>query len=435
MADEKCKEKEYTFVQETIRPKKKSKVKKVAFTISMAVVFGVVSGITFCVCLPLFSDYFQVDSTQIIIGKGDGLGHGSNMAAPVGTTPPTEEPIILPTEKPKNSKEPEATDQSEPGISSEIVQKVSAKVNRSIVKVDSMKDSYDVFSNGDTTDTGATCGIVVAKSQKNLLIYVNKARIGESSNIVVTLRNNKVVKASIYSKHEELGIVILAVDLSKLSEEDLDTVDVADFNSSEELEMGQQVLELGNPNGHLYSFAYGYISNAPYKAYIVDSAITLINTTIDFNANGDGVLVNLAGEVIGFITHTSGVTSEMNYDINTCYSLKSLKPIISKLVNKVADIYVGVTVSDITPEIEYKTKVSTGLYIMGIENNSPAFYADLKKGDIITEVDGDTVTSATQFNMVINKYKENEKMTVTYLRDVNGKQVENKATVEVSIIK
>lgn len=434
MADETCKEKEYTFVQETIRPKKKNSMKKVAITVGTAILFGIVSGIAFCACLPLFSDYFQIDSSQIIIGKGE--GHSSSILAPAASETPASIPTALPTEEPKKTKEPSlVTESGQNDVLSETIQDICAKVNRSIVKVESMKASYDVFSSGDTTDTGATCGIVVAKSQKNLLIYVNKARIEESQNIVVTFQNNKVVPASVYSKQEELGIAILAVELSKLTKEELDTVEVADFNSEEEVKTGQAVVEVGNPNGHLYSFAYGYVSNAPYDAYIIDNAITLINTTIEFNANGDGVLVNMAGEVIGFISHASTVTSEMNYNINTCYSLKQLKPIITKLVNKATDIYVGVTASDITPDIAYKTNVSAGLYIMGIENNSPAFYADLKKGDIITAVDDESITSAMQFNTVINQYKENEKIMITYLRTINGKQVTKKAAVQVSAVK
>ena len=70
MSDENKKENEYTFVQETIRSKRKNKgIKNIAVTVGLAALFGLVSSIVFCMCLPLVSGFFGTKTKQVIIGR------------------------------------------------------------------------------------------------------------------------------------------------------------------------------------------------------------------------------------------------------------------------------------------------------------------------------------------------------------------------------
>ena len=63
MSDENKKENEYTFVQETIRSKRKNKgIKNIAITIGLAALFGLVGSIVFCICLPLVSGFFGIET-------------------------------------------------------------------------------------------------------------------------------------------------------------------------------------------------------------------------------------------------------------------------------------------------------------------------------------------------------------------------------------
>lgn len=435
MSDENKKENEYTFVQETIRSKRKNKgIKNIAVTIGLAGVFGLVGSIVFCICLPLVSEFLGIETQQVIIGRTEGLEIGSSVAvtatvAPTTMITPTVVPTPVPTVEAKKNKEKPKVE----GTLSSSMQQICQKVNRSIVKVDSMKESYPMFGQEETAATGATCGIVVGRSNQNLFIYVNKFRINRKENIFVTFPNNKIVQAEIHSEQEQLGITILSVEIEKIGREAISTVDVAEFDCTDSVGLGEAVMILGNPNGHIYSLAEGYVSNEPYHSYIVDNSITLINTTVPYCSNGDGVLVNQSGKVIGFVTHMTGITGQINNTINTCYSVKSIKPIIAKLVNGTREVYFGILASEITSEIAYKTQVSKGLYITSVQNNSPAFFADLKKGDIITEVEGTAIAGMDEFNTKINEHKENDLVEVTYRRMVNGKQIMKKVSVKVKV--
>ncbi len=448
MADEKkalhngpSEEKQYKFVQETIRPKRRIKAKKILSTIGLAILFGIVSCIVFCLCLPLFSDYFEIKDKQITIGKAEEYeGAAVKTESPtIGakTQAPTAAPTTVNTKKPKSTKEPEPSktpSASEMLQISKKIQAISEDVNQSIVKVTSIQNSYDLFSNSNQ-DTNSTAGIIVARSDKNLLIYVAKSKVSATDQIIVTFRDNSVADAKMYNKNDELGIAIISVELEKLTKEQLESVDVVRFDTTDELKTGEPVLALGSPNGHMYSVEYGYISNEPYNDYIVDNTVTLVNTTIDYNANGEGVLVNLDGRVVGFITHTMSFTNQLNTDVNTCYSIRNLKPIITKLVNKKDSIYFGITANDITPEIAYKINIDKGIYVMKVESDSPAFKADIRKGDVITEINGVEITDVAEFNTVINNFNDKDCIQVIYYRTEGDKRVEKKALIEVTIVK
>lgn len=434
-------EEQYEFVKQIIRPKKKNKIRKVLFTAVLAILFGAVSCIVFCLCLPLFSDYFEINKKQITIGKSEELeGHAVKTAAPtiaVLTASPTTLPTTVRTETPKPTKKPKATkvpDAGEMIVFSKTIQQITKEVNKSIVKVTSIQNSYNLFSNSNQ-DTSSTAGIIVGKSDKYLLIYVAASKVGATDNIIVTFQNNSVVNGKFFNEKQDLGIAIVAVEVAKLTKEQLQSIEVAAFDTTYEAKTGEPVLALGSPNGHMYSMEYGYISNEPYNDYIVDNAIKLINTTIDYNANGEGVLVNLDGKIIGFITHTMSFTNQLNTSVNTCYSIRNIKPIITKLVNQKDSIYFGITGNDITPEIAYKIHMDRGIYVMKVESNSPAFAADIKKGDVITEINGAEITNVEEYNTVINNFKAKDQVQVIYYRADGDKRVEKKAVVEVTIAK
>ncbi|MDO5293253.1 MAG: PDZ domain-containing protein [bacterium] len=433
-------EEQYTFVKETIRPKKRSKAKKVGFTIGMAVVFGITSCIVFCLCLPLFSDYFEINSKQITIGKGDGFESvATKTISPEGTSVtavPTAVPTKIKTEQPKHTSTPKPTKTpaSDAVVSiSKKIQFISEKVNTCIVKVTCVQSSYDLFDTPGQ-DTNSTCGIIVGKSDEYLLIYVAQSKVSATDNLIITFADNSVANAKLFNKSDDLGIAIIAVEIAKLTKEQLASVDVAEFDTTYELKTGETVIALGSPNGHMYSALYGTVANEPYNDYIVDNAVALVNTTITYNSNGEGVLVNLEGKIVAFITHVANFTSQLNANVNTCYSIRSIKPIITKLVNKKDSIYFGITANDISPEIAYKIGMDKGIYVTKVDSDSPAFNVDIKKGDIITEINGVGITDVAEFNAIINNFHNKDHIQVTFYRTQGDKKVEEKVLLELSIV-
>ncbi|MDO5521645.1 MAG: PDZ domain-containing protein [bacterium] len=434
-------EEQYTFVKETIRPKKRSKAKKVGFTVGMAVLFGITSCIVFCLCLPLFSDYFEINRKQITIGKGDELeSTATKTIAPeevTATVVPSIAPTKIKTEQPRHTNTPKPT--KTPAVDaivsiSKKIQSISGTVNHSIVKVTCIQNSYDLF-NTPSQDTNSTCGVIVGKSDEYLLIYVVQSKVSATDNLIVTFEDSSVVNAKLFNKMDDLGIAILAVEIVKLTKEQLASVDVAEFDTTYELKTGETVIALGSPNGHMYSALYGTVANEPYNDYIVDNAVTLVNTTIPYNSNGEGVLVNLDGKIVAFITHAATFTTQLNATVNTCYSIRSLKPIITKLVNKKDSIYFGITANDITPEIAYRIGMDKGIYVTKVESDSPAFNVDIKKGDVITAINGIEITDVAEYNTIINNFHDKDHVQVEFYRTQGDKKVEKKVLLELSIVK
>lgn len=437
----------YTFIQETIRPKKRSRIKKVLFTTFLACLFGVLSCVVFCISLPFVAKILKVDRRVISFGAPEETERplALEMTAtpnPSSTVKTTVTPSV--TVKPTPTVTPNPTSVvgqiEEPATITDYMsmynelKMLANQVNKSIVTVTSVKNGVDVFNNP-SENTNSTCGIIIANNGKELLLFVNNERIESANYLMVTFLDGTKVDAKLYSLHEELGIAIVAVEINELPHTVLESIAVAEFGDSRSQVAGDPVIALGNPNGYMYSVEYGFVSNAVYSSYFTDCKVDLINTTIPYNANGEGVIVNLEGKVIGFITNQAQFKNDLNQDINTCVGITRLKPIIERLVNRTDLIYFGIVGNDVTSEIAKKIGVENGIYVMEVKAESPAYEAGIKKGDVITHIGDTQTTNMTLFNNIISIYSDKQQVSVTLLRKNGDVDEEMKVNVVLSTVK
>jgi serine protease Do len=147
--------------------------------------------------------------------------------------------------------------------------------------------------------------------------------------------------------------------------------------------------------------------------------------------NSGGPLVDAHGEVVGintFLISPSGAFSGMGFAIPT----QIVKPTVDNLIKygKVRHAYIGIGVTDITPENSkfFQMSKASGAVVTDVQPNAPGAKAGLKVGDVITQVDGHEITDAGALQVEVGQKQPGSKIELTVLRD--GKSLTLPVTIE-----
>lgn len=415
---------EYQFIQEEIAQKKKEKwVKFIVKTIIAAVLFGVFGGMVFAWSGSFFLGVFQNDD---INGKT----------------------ISFTTEKPEKTAEPKETEKADAAEEKRTENKNDSKkevftvrnyaeafsemsvladnINESIVTVSGMTEGQDLFDNPVETEN-ATYGVVIANNEKDILILTNYTKIKDAKQLQVTFAGNKSVKARLYGSDSGIDLAVVGVSLSKLPQDIRGKVKIVRLGDSYDSGAGTVVMALGSPNGHIYSMDIGFISGNYLDKYIVDYKLELYNTSMQNYEKGEGIVVNLKGEIIGVITHN--FTEDSSKTLHTFLGISRLKPVIEKMVNKQEQVYVGIIGNDVDSEYTTDFGVASGVYVTEVVADSPAYNADLKPGYLITEVNGEIVNSMISYYSILSECKVDDKIKLTVIDTTASKPKEKKIIV------
>lgn len=454
------KDEKYPFIKEQIIPRKNHKVRKliilVILTIVLAIIFGVVCRLVFEVSGPF---------VEKVIGKKDNqkvISFPTTSPNSIGGSENGEEEQDGDLDDADSEKEGNDTnnqnasegdgdkntsssnnDESKTIVIEQtiaatlkdyqsvyqLLSEVANEVNKSIVTVTSVTSGIDWFNNESET-ANVTSGVIIANNGERLIILTSYDRIKSTTNIKVTFPTEVTTKAKLLNKDSSLGLAIITVDLSDIPKTTLDTIGVATLGESYSLSVGDPIIAVGSPNGYTYSVDYGMISNRVNYAYITDNKVELFNTDIDDNPNGEGVIINLRGEVIGIITQK--FKSDLNKNINTAIAISRLKTTIEDLVNQTEQVYIGIIANDLTTDSLKSLDVSGGVYVNEVETSSPAYEAGLQSGDIIVKIDNSTISSVnTLYNILGSKKpKDTVKFVVQRKTSSGNKELTFKVELE-----
>lgn len=271
-------------------------------------------------------------------------------------------------------------------------------------------------------------GIIVGKTDTQLLIATNNHVVKESHKLEVTFIDGNTAEAVIKGVDPEMDLAVIAVDLNNLEKKTKEAITVAQLGDSDHLKLGEPVVAIGNALGYGQSVTTGIISALNREIEDEDGNInSLIQTDAAINpGNSGGALLNIKGEVIGInSSKMGGSTIEgMGYAI----PISSASPILSELMTrevreKVAEDevgYLGIGMQAINDEAYQSLGLPKGIYITEVMEDSAAEKAGIMKRDIITKFDGQKVTSPSELKERIECYRAGETCTVTISRAVDG---------------
>lgn len=309
---------------------------------------------------------------------------------------------------------------------------------------------------------GSGSGIIVGENDDELLIATNNHVVSGATTLNVCFMGSDVVSAEqetaetaaddsadinvedavsakIKGTDESNDLAVIAVAKADIPQDTLSEIKIAQLDTSDDLEVGEQVVAIGNALGYGQSVTSGWISALNRTISTDDmTGSGLIQTDAAINpGNSGGALLNMKGEVIGINSakFASNAVEGMGYAIPISKAQPILEDLMSRETRDKVDSseasYLGINPLDLSAEVTAMFDMPEGVFVSSVSTGEAADNAGIRKGDIITGFDGQTVTGRDDLNDKMKYYAAGETVDITIARAQNGQYVEQ--TVQVTL--
>ena len=280
--------------------------------------------------------------------------------------------------------------------------------------------------------TGTGTGIVMTSDGYIItnahVVYDSEDNYGRALNVSVMMSDETKYDATIVGYDIDTDIAVLKIDASGLT--------AAEFGNSDDLQVGELVLAIGNPLGfELFgSVTSGIVSALNREISINDKKMNLIQTDAAINnGNSGGPLVNSYGQVVGINSAkmSSTMTSATVEGLGFAIPITQAKTIIDDLINYgyvKGRPQIGINGKTIDESTANLYGLPVGIYITSLTPGGAAEMAGVQAGDIIIGVDKKAVSTIDELNEEKNKHKAGEEITLTVNR--NGSDIDIKVTLQ-----
>lgn len=268
---------------------------------------------------------------------------------------------------------------------------------------------------------GAGSGIIISQSDTELMILTNYHVVEDTDSLSVQFINEKSYSATIKGVSERKDIAVIAVKLSDIDSDTLDSIKIATIGSSDDLKVGNGVIAIGNALGYGQSVTTGIVSALHREVTIDDYTNEMIQIDAAINGgNSGGALLNSRGEVVGInsakYSSSGSSTSASIEGMGFAIPISDVTDLITELMNGNDDdseVTIGVEGYIITSSYSKVYNIPQGFYISKIVSGSGADNSSLEIGYIITEIDGQDVENLSDITNVLYKHKKGDKITLT----------------------
>lgn len=256
---------------------------------------------------------------------------------------------------------------------------------------------------------------------------------GKAVDVSVVFSDKSELEAKIVGYDTESDIAVLKVDADNLTP--------ATFGNSDELEVGELVIAIGNPLGFdlFGSVTSGIVSALNREISINEKQMKLIQTDAAINSgNSGGPLLNSCGQVIGINSAkmSSNYSSSASIEgLGFAIPISEAKNIIDDLISYgyvTGKPQIGISCVDVDELYSRYYNIPQGIWVREVEEGSAAEKAGIKVGDVIIGIEGEAVSSIKEMNEIKNKYKAGDEITLTISRsneDIEIKLVLQEVTV------
>ncbi len=461
-------EQNYEFITETIKKKpvnKRRLFRKVVLTVVLAVVFGVISCVTFVYLYPVVNSKVHPDdiTKPVRFESADEEKENEDAAvdeiqeASIGNmekedteikeesdpdnTPKTDDIKEAEEEKPEEKKEPDILDENIPEVITQVVETVekdleiedyqklyqqigdvAKEAERAMVTVTGISANTDWFMN--VYENRHTCaGIILAENGKEMLILTRYSVIKTCDSVIVTFCDGKRYDAVLKKSDPNTDMTIVAVDLENISDDTREACKLAELGSTKNSSIdGTPVIAIGDPLGVSESMAMGQITSHTSVKDMTDTNVSLLTTDIYGSSNASGVIINMSGRVLAIITQDGASTDAKNLICG--YAISDLKDRLEKLSNGQEIAYLGIVGLDVTEDISNEYDVPVGAYVRQVVIDSPAMDAGIQNGDVIVKLGTTDINSFSDYKDAMLKCQPDDLMMVTVKRKGRMEYVE-----------
>jgi len=229
-------------------------------------------------------------------------------------------------------------------------------------------------------------------------------------------------KATVVGRDPEGDVAVLKIDATGLP--------AARLGDSDQLQVGDTVLAMGDPFGIGLTVTHGIVSALGRNSLGIEAYEDFIQTDAPINpGNSGGGLFDSEGRLVGIntaiLSHSGGSNG-----VGFAIPINLVKSLAEQLIHsgKVARGFLGVALQPLTPDLASQFGVTTGALVSDVSPDTPASRAGLKAGDIITRMDGKTVEDFSQLRLAVSEMIPGTEVTLDIVRD--GKPLAIKAKLD-----
>lgn len=280
---------------------------------------------------------------------------------------------------------------------------------------------------------GSGSGIIVGKNDSELLLVTNYHVVESAEELTVQFVDGSQSQAQIKGSDADKDLAVIAVQLVDIDADTMDQIAIAKLGTSDNLTVGEPVIAIGNALGYGQSVTTGVISaldraiEATPTQVSAQAEDTEINTFIQTDAainpgNSGGALLNSRGEVIGINSNKIGGSAieGMGYAI----PISDARPIIENLMTKQTRLkvdesergYLGISGLDVTADLVQLYGLPKGVCVSNVTEDTGAAAAGLIRGDIITAINGEEVTSMAELKEELSYYAAGTTVELTIMQ-------------------
>lgn len=323
---------------------------------------------------------------------------------------------------------------------SSLASQVAAKAVPSVASITVSGNGANANSIAGGSDSGSIGSGVLLDKDGNILTNYHAVEYADGNDgyTITAKLGDKSYEAKIIDKDASSDLAVIKIDAGG------DELTPIEVGSSDKLSVGDWVMSIGSPFGNEQSVSTGIVSaksrditmsgNDGSTSFYCD----MIQTDAAINpGNSGGALVNEKGELVGInsiIESSSSSSAGVGFAIPSDYAIDVANTIISG--KDVEHPRIGATVGTVTPQMSKKLGLGNGAYgayVNGVTQDSPADKAGIKKGDVITKIDGEQVDAATSLITSIRNHKVGDKVMLTILRDGKEQEVEVELASDATI--
>ena len=397
--------------EETPKPKKNRKVPKPVKLVCAGVAFGLVASVTFQTGNYVGTKVFGTTTTNGKTAKTAQTVDGAKLTTSSSSTGTSDIATIAKNAMPS----------------------IVSITNMSVQEVQTF---FGGTQQQESTSVGS--GIIIGQTDSELLILTNNHVVEGNEKLTVSFVDNESVEANVKGTDSTKDLAVVAVKISDVKDSTMDEIAVATMGDSSKLEVGEQVIAIGNALGYGQSVTSGIVS-ATERTLDGYEGGTLIQTDAAINpGNSGGALLNSNGEVIGI--NTAKVATDSVEGMGYAIPISDASDTIQNLMNqetktKVSEAeqgYLGIQGVDVSDESAKMYNMPTGVYISDVVKNGGAQQAGLTKGSVITGLEGTTISDMNSLKEQLQYYRVGDKVKVTVQVPGNNGEYTEK-TVEVTL--
>lgn len=305
--------------------------------------------------------------------------------------------------------EPSKSDSISDARNTAVVQ-AAKKVSPAVVGITTKVYNRDMFNRKVLVGEGVGSGVIFDKAG---YIVTNNHVVGTAKTVIVSLADGQSTEGTVVGRDEKTDLAVVKIKM--------DNLPVAEFGDSDSLQVGEPAIAIGNPLGLEFqgTVTVGVISSLNRTIGAEGQSMKLIQTDAAINpGNSGGALVDADGKVIGI--NSAKIVANGVEGIGLAIPSNAVQNIISAIMEKgyVPRPYLGVSIFDqqSAARYGYQLNLKKGVYLFQVVPGGPADKAGLRKGDVITAIDGAEIKGVSDLRAKIAEHNVGDKVELTIQR-------------------